>query len=148
VLMAVRQLESGRAETENQYSRALDRGGNRAAQELMARVFEAGDRSWRGIGNIPSSGYRLCSEFQDHDAERLFDVTGIRTSEPAICISGDILKGDNKPHDCPAFGLECTPLHPLGATMVSAEGACHAYFVYGRLKQDETRPARGKGNPL
>jgi hydrogenase expression/formation protein HypD len=136
VLMAVRQLESGRAETENQYSRALDRGGNRAAQELVGKVFEVGDRKWRGVGTIPGSGYRLRPEFRDHDAEKIFHVEAIEVNEPASCISGEILKGNKKPHDCPAFARNCDPLHPLGATMVSAEGACHAYYSYGRLKAD------------
>jgi hydrogenase expression/formation protein HypD len=117
---------------ENQYSRVLDRDGNRAAQKLVFDVFEVGDRNWRGVGTIASSGYRLRSEFAAHDAEKLFDVQGIATKEPAICISGEILRGIKKPHDCPAFGATCDPQHPLGATMVSAEGACAAYYTYGR----------------
>jgi hydrogenase expression/formation protein HypD len=91
-----------------------------------------GDRKWRGIGTIPRSGYHLRAEFAAHDAEKLFDVAGIATLEPAICISGEILRGIRKPHDCPAFGTLCNPQHPLGATMVSAEGACAAYYAYGR----------------
>jgi len=136
-LMTIRQLETGRAEVENQYSRALDRTGNLAAQKLVLNVFEIGDRNWRGVGTIPNSGYRLRSEFAEYDAEKLFDVQRIDTREPSICISGEILRGIKKPHDCPAFGTSCDPQHPLGATMVSAEGACAAYYVYGRhLKQD------------
>ena len=131
-LMTVRQLEAGRAEVENQYARAVEREGNRAAQTLVSEVFEICDRKWRGVGSIPKSGFRLRYEFRDHDAERLFEVEEIDTKEPAICISGQILKGIKKPHDCPAFGTLCTPQTPLGATMVSAEGACAAYYAYGR----------------
>jgi hydrogenase expression/formation protein HypD len=132
VRMTVLQLEQGRAVVENQYSRVLDRGGNLPAQRLVDQVFEVGDRKWRGIGTIPKSGYRLRERFAEHDAERLFDVAEIATMEPAICISGKILRGIRKPHDCAAFGVQCTPQHPLGATMVSAEGACAAYYAYGR----------------
>src|SRR5690242_483037 len=136
-LMTVRQLESGRAEVENQYSRVLNREGNKPAQKLIFQVFEIADRKWRGVGSIPKSGYKLRWEFREHDAEKLFDVKEIDTKEPAICISGQILKGIKKPHDCPAFGTQCTPQHPLGATMVSAEGACAAYYSYGRHLQRE-----------
>src|SRR5436309_4386896 len=131
-LIVVRQLASGRAKVENQYVRAVRREGNRMAQELMSEVFEICDRKWRGVCAIPKSGYRLRYEFRDHDAGRLFEVEEIDTQEPAACISGQILKGVKKPHDCPAFGTSCTPQHPLGATMVSAEGACAAYYLYGR----------------
>ncbi len=132
VLMVIRQLEEGRAEVENQYSRVLNRTGNEAAQALVGRVFEVGDRKWRGVGSIPGSGYHLRSEFTGLDAERRFDVEAIQTVEPEICIAGEILQGIKKPHDCPAFGKACSPQHPLGATMVSAEGACAAYYAYGR----------------
>jgi hydrogenase expression/formation protein HypD len=132
VLMVVRQLEEGRGEVENQYSRILDRGGNRPAQELIGKVFEVGDRKWRGVGSIPQSGFHLRPEFADLDAELRFNVEAIDTAEPAICIAGQILQGIKKPHDCVAFGKQCTPQHPLGATMVSAEGACAAYYAYGR----------------
>jgi hydrogenase expression/formation protein HypD len=131
-LMAVRQLEAGRAEVENQYVRAVRREGNLPAQKLVSEVFDVCDRKWRGVGSISKSGYKLRYEFRDHDAERLFQVDEIDTKEPAICISGQILKGIKKPHDCPAFGTLCTPQRPLGATMVSAEGACAAYYAYGR----------------
>jgi hydrogenase expression/formation protein HypD len=142
-LMTVRQLESGRAEVENQYSRILDREGNKPAQKLVFNVFEIGDRKWRGVGSIPKSGYKLRWEFREHDAEKLFDVKEIDTREPAVCISGQILKGIKKPHDCPAFGTQCDPQHPLGATMVSAEGACAAYYAYGRhlKKERESKSA-------
>jgi len=132
ILMAVRQLEAGRHEVENQYSRVLSREGNRSAQQLVFDVFEIGDRKWRGVGSIPKSGYRLRYEYRDHDAERLFEVEDIQTQESPVCISGLVLKGVKKPTECPAFGKECTPQRPLGATMVSAEGACAAYHAYGR----------------
>jgi hydrogenase expression/formation protein HypD len=131
-LMAIRQLEEGRASVENQYSRVLGRTGNLPAQRLVSQVFEIGDRKWRGIGTIPMSGYHLRDEFAGHDAEKLFEVDEIATLEPEICISGQILRGIRKPHDCPAFGTLCSPQHPLGATMVSAEGSCAAYYAYGR----------------
>ena len=130
--MTVKQLEEGRATVENQYSRIVKREGNRAAQDLVNKVFEVCDRKWRGVGSIPKSGYKLRWEFRDHDAERIFNVKEIDTKEPDNCISGLVLRGVKKPHDCPAFGKICTPEHPLGATMVSAEGACAAYFTYGR----------------
>jgi hydrogenase expression/formation protein HypD len=132
VMMVVRQLEHGRAEVENQYARAVSRDGNREAQKMIARVFELCDRGWRGVGVIPNSGYKLAYEFRDYDAGRIFEVDEIRTREPAVCISGQVLTGIKKPHDCPAFGTQCTPQTPLGATMVSAEGACAAYYNYGR----------------
>src|ERR1043166_5187717 len=136
-LMALRQLEQGRAEVENQYSRVVKREGNRVSQDLVHQVFEVCDRKWRGIGSIPKSGYKLRWEFREHDAERLFDVKEIATQEPDTCISGLVLKGVKKPQDCPAFGKQCTPDHPLGATMVSAEGACAAYYAYGRHLQKQ-----------
>jgi hydrogenase expression/formation protein HypD len=131
-LMAVRQLEAGTATVENQYSRILDREGNVPARKLVNSVFEVSDRKWRGVGWISKSGYKLRWEYREHDAERLFHVKEIDTKEPSVCISGQILRGIKKPHDCPAFGTACTPLTPLGATMVSAEGACAAYYAYGR----------------
>jgi hydrogenase expression/formation protein HypD len=130
--MTIRQLEEGRAVVENEYSRILNRQGNPGAQKLVANVFEICDRKWRGVGTIPKSGYKLRWEFRAHDAERLFDVKHIDTKEPEACISGQILRGLKKPHDCPAFGTVCTPQKPLGATMVSAEGACATYYAYGR----------------
>lgn len=141
-LMAVRQLEAGRAEVENEYSRIVQRDGNRVARQLVEKVFEICDRKWRGVGSIPKSGYKLRWEFRDHDAERLFDVKEIDTEEPLECISGLVLRGIKKPHDCPAFGKQCNPEHPLGATMVSAEGACAAYYAYGRHLQ-----SNGKTQP-
>lgn len=138
-LMTIRQLEEGRAEVENEYSRILNRDGNRPAQKLVASVFEIADRKWRGVGTIPKSGYKLRWEYREHDAEKIFDVKEIDTREPDICISGRILRGIKKPHDCPAFGTLCTPQHPLGATMVSAEGACAAYYAYGRHLQAQKK---------
>jgi hydrogenase expression/formation protein HypD len=132
VLMTVRQLEHGRAEVENQYGRAVLREGNVQSKKLIEEVFEVCDRKWRGVGLIPMSGYRLTKKYRDHDAERLFEVENVRTEESSICISGQVLRGLKKPHECPAFGKTCTPQAPLGATMVSAEGACAAYYHYGR----------------
>jgi hydrogenase expression/formation protein HypD len=135
VLMAVRQLEAGQAVVETQYARAVRPEGNVASRRLLDEVFEVCDRQWRGVGSIPKSGYRLRYEYQGHDAERLFDVGAIVTRESPLCISGQILRGLKKPRECPAFGTECTPERPLGATMVSAEGACAAYYAYGRHRR-------------
>jgi hydrogenase expression/formation protein HypD len=132
ILWTVRQLEDGRAVVENQYARAVAREGNRAARDVVFEVFEIADRKWRGVGSIPKSGYRIRYEYRTHDAEKRFEVDAIATRESETCISGLILRGLKKPSDCPAFGRECTPQHPLGATMVSAEGACAAYHQYGR----------------
>jgi hydrogenase expression/formation protein HypD len=133
IYMAVKQLEEGRVDVENQYSRAVRREGNVPAKKLLSEVFEVVDRKWRGIGLIPRSGWGLRPEFAEHDAERIFDVAGIETQESPVCIAGQIMQGLKKPHDCAAFGKECMPEHPLGAPMVSSEGACAAYFHYGRL---------------
>ena len=134
IFMTVKQLEQGSAEVENQYTRAVRREGNRPAQELIQRVFEPTDRSWRGIGTIPKSGYRLRGEFTSFDAEQVFDIAFINTQESALCIAGQVMQGLKKPRDCPAFGIQCTPEHPLGAPMVSSEGACAAYFHYGKIR--------------
>jgi len=144
VLMTVQQLEQGKWDVENQYPRVVKRDGNLMAQDLVNQVFEIGDRKWRGVGSIPKSGYKLRYEFRDHDAERIFEVEEIDTKEPEICISGLVLRGVKKPHDCPAFGTLCTPEHPLGATMVSAEGACAAYYAYGRHLQPPKQPSQPK----
>lgn len=137
VLMTVRQLEAKTAVVENEYPRVVRREGNRSARELVNSVFEVCDRKWRGVGSIPKSGYKLRAGFRDFDAEKIFEVEEIDTQEPSVCISGLVLRGVKKPHDCPAFGKECTPSRPLGATMVSAEGACAAYYAYGRHLQHE-----------
>jgi hydrogenase expression/formation protein HypD len=130
---AVKQLEEGRAEVENGYARAVAIDGNPPARRMVEWVFEVADRSWRGIGAIPRSGLRLREEFAALDAERVFDVGEIRAAESELCMAGEVLKGMCKPSQCPAFGKECTPQSPLGAPMVSSEGACAAYFNYGRL---------------
>jgi hydrogenase expression/formation protein HypD len=132
ILLAVRQLEAGRAEVENQYARTVAPDGNRAARALVQEVFEVADRKWRGVGAIPKSGYKLRYEYRGWDAEKRFSVDDIETRESERCISGLVLRGLRKPDQCPAFGRECTPATPLGATMVSGEGACAAYFHYGR----------------
>jgi hydrogenase expression/formation protein HypD len=136
ILRCVRQLESGRAEVENQYARTVPHDGNPQARELVFEVFEVVDHKWRGVGTIPKSGYRLRPEYRDHDAGRVFDVDGIATRESPVCISGQVLRGLKKPCDCPAFGRECSPETPLGATMVSSEGACAAYFQHGRSRSE------------
>jgi hydrogenase expression/formation protein HypD len=130
VLMAVRQLESGRAEVENQYGRAVRREGNVPAQRTVAEVFEVSERTWRGIGEIPMSGLRLRGEYRKFDALERFPIDVGTVLEPAECISGLVLQGVKRPHECPAFGIRCTPEHPLGAPMVSSEGACAAYYLY------------------
>jgi hydrogenase expression/formation protein HypD len=132
ILMLVRQLEQGRAEVENQYVRSVTREGNRAARDRMFEVFEVGDRKWRGIGLIPASGYRLRPEYAAFDAERKFNVQATRVEEPAECIAAQVLQGLAKPVDCAAFGMLCTPQTPLGAPMVSSEGACAAYYTFRR----------------
>jgi hydrogenase expression/formation protein HypD len=128
ILQSVRQLEAGEARVENAYARAVSKSGNPAARALLEDVFEICDRTWRGVGAIPKSGYRLRGPYRAFDAERKFEVHTVEAKEPAACISGQVLRGLKKPRECPAFGKECTPQTPLGATMVSAEGACAAYF--------------------
>ena len=128
------QLESGRHEVENAYARAVTTEGNVAARAMLTDVFERTDRVWRGIGMIPGSGWRLSPRYAEFDAENRFDVRGIQTSESTLCRSGEVLQGLIKPHECAAFGKECTPRNPLGATMVSSEGACAAYYLYRRLE--------------
>ncbi len=134
---AVLQLEQGRGEVENAYQRAVTEQGNVPAQRILQEVFEVTDRTWRGIGTIPGSGWRLRAEFADFDAERRYGVTAIDTKESSLCRSGEVLQGLIKPHQCAAFGKECTPRRPLGATMVSSEGACAAYYQYGRFAETE-----------
>jgi len=132
VLAVVRQLETGQARVENQYSRVVRHEGNRAAQELINRVFTVTDRKWRGIGEISASGLCLRPEFRQFDAEAIFGLAEVQVEEPAECISGLVLQGLKRPHECAAFGRRCTPQSPLGAPMVSAEGACAAYYAYHR----------------
>lgn len=128
----IQQLEDGKAEVKNAYPRTVSREGNLPAQNILKRVFETCDRNWRGIGTIPMSGWQLTEEFKAFDAEDRFDVGEIRTEEPAVCIAGEIMQGFKKPFDCPAYGTICTPENPLGATMVSDEGVCSAYYRYKR----------------
>lgn len=132
ISMLVAQLESGRAQVENQYVRAVSREGNLPAQKIMAQVFEPADRRWRGIGTIPQSGLRLRPEFAEYDAEKVFSLPDTAVDEPAGCLAAEVLQGLRKPVDCPAFGTRCTPETPLGAPMVSGEGACAAYYQYRR----------------
>lgn len=134
LLACVRQLERGEARVEIPYSRVVTEDGNRVAQRMMDDAFEVCDRPWRGMGFIPKSGLRLRWELRAFDAEDVFDVGGVAAQESPECISGKILRGVAKPYDCPAFGTRCTPQSPLGATMVSSEGACAAYMAYGRTK--------------
>jgi hydrogenase expression/formation protein HypD len=145
ILKCVRQLEAGRHTVENAYGRSVSREGNKPAQAVIQKVFEMTDRAWRGIGVLPMSGYRLRPEFALFDAELRFpEVQAIETKESPLCISGLVLQGRRKPSECPAFGKECTPEMPLGATMVSSEGACAAYYRYGRYIIDAsagTRPS-------
>lgn len=136
VQMAVAQLESGRAEVENQYARAVRRSGNTTAQQRIAEVFEVAHRSWRGLGEIPSSGLRLREAYRQFDAESRFAVEISYAQESSECIAGMVLRGLRKPLECPAFGTRCTPDTPLGAPMVSSEGACAAYFHFGRREQN------------
>ena len=139
---AVLQLERGEARVENAYERIVSYAGNLEAQQLIGRVFEVTDRAWRGIGVIPQSGWRLNEAYREFDAELRFEITGIRTEESPLCKSGDVLRGAIKPAECPVFGKQCTPRHPLGATMVSSEGACAAYYNYGRfLSAEELKTA-------
>ena len=128
-------LEQGRWVVDNQYSRAVRREGSLPAQRLIRDVFETTDRKWRGIGTIAQSGYRLRPTYAEYDAEQRFAVDHIEVAESKVCISGLILQGLRKPHQCPAFAKACTPLTPLGATMVSSEGACAAYYNYGRFRE-------------
>jgi len=132
VLMLVKQLEAGEAKLENQYARSVSYQGNLPAQQIMKEVFEVADQKWRGIGLIPRSGLRLREEYAACDANRVFDLGELTVDEPAECISAQVLQGLKKPTDCPAFGMGCTPENPLGAPMVSAEGACAAYYHYRR----------------
>jgi hydrogenase expression/formation protein HypD len=134
ILMLVRQIEREEAKLENQYVRSVTRLGNIPAQNMVERVFEVADQKWRGIGRIPLSGLRLRVEYAAHDAEKIFGMEEVHTEEPPECISAQVLQGLKKPTDCPAFGNPCTPESPLGAPMVSAEGACAAYYTYRRHK--------------
>jgi hydrogenase expression/formation protein HypD len=132
ILRTVQMLEAGASGVDNRYQRIVQREGNPAARAVLEEVYERCDRKWRGIGVIPDSGMGIRPELAAYDAEKKFEVSGIDTEEPEVCIAGEILQGLKKPNECPAFGKECTPLNPLGATMVSSEGACAAYHKYAR----------------
>jgi hydrogenase expression/formation protein HypD len=132
ILLTVRQLEAGRHAVENQYARAVRSAGNQAAQEAVAEVYEVCDRPWRGLGVLPQSGLRLSDAYRDMDAEQRFRITTAPVVEPAECRSGEVLRGLLRPDQCPAFSTRCTPERPLGAPMVSTEGACAAYWKYRR----------------
>ncbi len=138
VYACVTQLEEGRSEVDNAYARAVQPEGNTKAQELIRDVFRVVHRKWRGIGEIPRSGLGLRAQYAGFDAEHRFGVAGHTVEEPSECISGLILQGEKRPFECPAFGSRCTPERPMGATMVSSEGACAAYYRYRRLKGRET----------
>lgn len=135
ILMVIRQLEKGEAKVENQYKRIVKEEGNTQAQEMIREVFEVTDRMWRGIGEIPTSGYQVREEFAHYDAMQKFSVDIPTAQENKECISGDVMKGIKKPNECSQFGKTCTPTHPLGAPMVSSEGACAAYFHYSGLAE-------------
>jgi hydrogenase expression/formation protein HypD len=137
ILLTIEQLEKGEVGVKNAYPRAVTQDGNRAAQNMLQRVFEPCDRNWRGIGLIPMSGWRLREEYAFFDAENRFDVGSIKTKESEVCIAGKILQGLQKPVECPAFGTLCNPDNPLGATMVSSEGACAAYYRFKRVTSHE-----------
>ncbi len=132
IFLCVRQLEEGRAAVENEYVRSVTREGNLSAQAIIKEVFEVTARKWRGLGEIPASGLGLREDYAFYDADRRFELTGYTAEECKECIAGQILRGLKKPHECLAFGMRCTPEHPLGAPMVSSEGACAAYFRYKR----------------
>lgn len=133
ILLAIKQLETGKAEVENQYARIVTPDGNLSAKNAIHNVFDIVDRDWRGIGNIPSSGYQLKEELKSFDANIKFDIAIADVPESEVCIAGQVLKGIKKPMECPAFGKECHPENPLGAPMVSSEGACAAYFHYAQI---------------
>ena len=130
IYFCIKQLESGQYDVENQYRRVVNQQGNQAAQQLLKQVFNITDQQWRGLGTIPEGGLTLADDYNDWNAEKRFSVASIKTQEPSECRSGDILKGLLKPNACPEFSKNCTPEHPLGATMVSSEGACAAYYRY------------------
>ncbi len=135
LLMVIKQLESGEAKVENQYSRIVSEEGNVLAKKNIFKVFEIGDRMWRGIDVIPDSGYQVNKSYAAYDANRKFDIKEIKTKENQECIAGDIMKGIKKPVECPNFGVDCTPQNPLGAPMVSSEGACAAYYNFSGMVQ-------------
>jgi len=132
ILQTVLGLEKHSHLVENAYSRVVSLDGNQPAQKIIRQVFEDCDQKWRGIGMIPMSGWKLKPEYSQYDAEERYQLQAISPQESPLCVSGKILQGLKKPLDCQVFGIQCTPEHPLGATMVSSEGACAAYYQYGR----------------
>ncbi|TAF63537.1 MAG: hydrogenase formation protein HypD [Cytophagales bacterium] len=136
IYKVVQQLEQGKAHLENQYSRVVKPEGNPEARKIMAQVFEICDREWRGIGTIPKSGYALRPELALYDADQKFEITLEKAQESSECIAGQVLKGIKKPHQCSQFGKKCTPITPLGAPMVSSEGACAAYYHFAQTKEE------------
>ncbi len=146
IYMCVKQLEEGRFEVENQYARSVRKEGNLPARNMIGEVFRIVPRKWRGVGEIPESGLALTPRFSSFDAETRFDVAGYTASEPEECISGLVLQGIKKPAECPEFGRKCTPEHPLGATMVSNEGACAAYYRYRRDRAGSAQPVSAGGS--
>jgi hydrogenase expression/formation protein HypD len=148
ILACVRQLEAGTATVENRYARAVRREGNPGAREVVRRVFRVVPRSWRGLGVIPDSGLALREAYAGFDAELRFGLADLSVAEPADCLSGLVLQGRTRPDECPAFGTRCTPEHPLGATMVSSEGACAAYYRYrGQVRHQEGPASAGPQAP-
>jgi len=145
IYMCVKQLEDGRCDVENQYARSVRREGNTPAQQLVSQVFRIVDRKWRGVGGIPRSGLGLASAYADFDAEQRFGLAQYTAQEDPECISGLIMQGARKPEECPAYGKRCTPDHPLGAPMVSSEGACAAYYRYRRLRSEASTKGNGRG---
>ncbi|MBA1146119.1 hydrogenase formation protein HypD [Ectothiorhodospiraceae bacterium WFHF3C12] len=137
IYMCVRQLEAGEAKLENQYARAVRSGGNRQAQSIVEQVFHVVPRRWRGLGDIPRSGLGLRPSYENFDAGRRFGEVTAPVPDSGVCISGAIMQGQRKPVDCPAFGVGCTPDRPLGAPMVSSEGACAAYYRYRGLAESQ-----------
>lgn len=136
IYMTVKQLEEGRCDVENQYARSVRREGNPAAIRAMAEVFTLTNRKWRGIGEITLSGYALNEQYAAYDAEKIFQTENITAQESPLCIAGLVLQGLQKPHECPAFKSQCTPEHPLGAPMVSTEGACAAYYHFRFIRHN------------
>ena len=136
ILAAVKQLENGKNEVENQYKRIVKEEGNREAQNIINQVYEYGDQMWRGIGTIPDSGWHLRKEFERFDADKKFNIDIEKAPENVMCIAGDVMKGIKKPFQCPAFGTACTPQNPLGAPMVSSEGACAAYYNFRNMFEE------------
>lgn len=135
ILMTVKQLEKGEAKLENQYTRVVKKEGNKNAKELLNRIFKVKDRPWRGIGTIPNSGFEVTPAYAQFDANIKFNINSGQVKESAECIAGQVLKGIKKPHECPQFGKKCTPLNPLGAPMVSSEGACAAYYHFSQAEK-------------